>query len=204
MTVPQEFTPSDLIRFLHRYNFGYCVFGIVVEIIAFLFWIATIYGSILLNGWIPLTHELPDWLLPMFVLCAVTGIGYSNTALVFSIQYDNEFPAIKKSWIWIPMNSGWSTFLLMIFCAAPLLTCWGISIFCQCFSYNRSRILLAWTLYHYLNNLNNKNHLNSWVPYPKFESQRQAIFLLYRLDLVRVSHRFGVLQVTRKNGTAHK
>jgi hypothetical protein len=95
--------------------------------------------------------------------------------------------------IWIPVNPGWSTFPLMIFCAAPLLTCWGISIFCQCFSYNRSRILLACTLYNYL------NEWNDWVPYPKFESQRQAIFLLYRLNLVRVSYRFGVLQVKRRN-----
>jgi hypothetical protein len=198
MTTPQEFTRSDLVKFLHQYNFGYCVFGIVVEIIAFIFWIITIYASILLSGSIPLVQELPDWLLPMLFLCGVTGIGYSNTSRFFNIQYDNDFPAIRKSWIWIPMNSGWSTFPLMIFCAAPLLTCWGISIFCQCFSYNRSRILLAWTLYGYLNNL------NDWVPYPKFESQRQAIFLLYRLNLVYVSNRFGVLQVKRKNGLVNK
>jgi hypothetical protein len=175
------------------------VFGIVVEIIAFIFWIATIYISIVLTGFltksIPLPYELPEWVLPMLFLCAVTGTGYFSTVLFFNTQYDNEFPAIVKSWIWIPVNSGWSTFPLMIFCAAPLLTCWGISIFCQCFSYNRSRILLAWTLYNYLNNLND---LNNWVPYPKFESQRQAIFLLYRLGLVRVSYRFGVLQVKRK------
>jgi hypothetical protein len=181
------------------------MFGIVVEIIAFVFWIATIYVSILLAGLIPLARELPDWVLPILFLCGVTGIGYANITLFFNIQYDNDFPAIKKSVIWIPMNSGWSTFPLMILCAAPLWTYWGISIFGQCFSYNRSRILLARTLYNYLNDLNDLNDdLNSWVPYPKFESQRQAIFLLYRLDLVRVSYRFGVLQVKRKKGIANK
>jgi hypothetical protein len=168
------------------------VFGIIVEIIAFIFWIATIYISIFLTGLIPLPSELPDWLLPMLFLFGVTGIGCSNTSLFFNIRYDTDFPVIKKTLIWMPVHSGWSTFPLMIFCAAPLLTSWGISIFCQCFSYDRSRILLAWTLYNYL------NEWNDWIPYPRFESQRQAIFLLYRLNLVYVSYRFGVLQVKRK------
>jgi hypothetical protein len=192
MTVPQEFTPSDLVRLIHRYNLGYCVFGTVVGMIAFVFWIVTIYVSIVLSALVPLPLQLPDGIMPVLFLCAVTGAGWLNTSLFFAVQYDNDFPAIKKSWIWLPMNSGCTMLPLMIFCAAPLLTMWGISIFRQCFSYNRSRILLAWTLYQYLNDWNN------WVAYPQFESQRQAIFLLYRLNLVRVSYRFGVLQVKRR------
>ncbi|MDR3198189.1 MAG: hypothetical protein LBU34_10015 [Planctomycetaceae bacterium] len=193
MTIPKEFTLSDLIRFIHRYNFGYCVFGTVVGMIAFIFWIATIYASIILSALTPLPFQLPDGILAVLFLCVVTGAGWMNTPFFFIVQYDNEFPAIKKSLIWLPANSGWMVFPLMIFCAAPLLTFWGISIFRQCFSYDRSRIMLAWTLYQYLNNW------NDWVPYPQFESQRQAIFLLYQLNLVRVSYRFGVLQVKRRN-----
>ncbi|MDR1140295.1 MAG: hypothetical protein LBL62_01290 [Planctomycetaceae bacterium] len=194
MTVPQEFTLSDLIRLIHWYNLGYCVFGTVIGMIAFVFWIATIYVSIVLSALIPLPLPLPDGILPVLFLCVVTGTGWLNTSLFFNTQYDNDFPAIKKSLILLPMNPGCVIFPLIIFCAAPLLTVWGISIFRQCFSYNQSRILLALTLYQYLNNWNH------WVPYPQFESQRQAIFLLYRLNLIRVSYRFGVLQVKqRKN-----
>jgi hypothetical protein len=189
MTVPQEFTPSDLIRLLHRYNFGCCVFGTVVGIIAFVFWIATIYASIRFVALIPLSMDSFDWVLPILLLCGITGIGLTNTSLFFTIQYDSDFPAIRKSLIWFPLSPDWITFPLMILCAAPLLTCWGISIFRQCASYNRARILLAWTLYLHLKDW------NGWVPYPKFESQRQAILLLYRLNLVRVSRRFGILQV---------
>jgi hypothetical protein len=195
MTVPKEFTPSDLTWFIHRYNFGCCVFGVVVEMIAFVFWIATIYASIIFSMLIPLPLQLPDGVLPVLFLCIVTGTGWLNISLFFIPQYDNEFPAIEKSFIWLPVNSGLVTLPFMIFCAAPLLTFWGISIFCQCFSYNQPRILLAWTLYQYL------DRWNDWVPYPKFEKQRQAIFLLYRLNLVRISYRFGVLQVKRRNDT---
>ncbi|MDR2439375.1 MAG: hypothetical protein LBE12_08410 [Planctomycetaceae bacterium] len=193
MTVPKEFTLSDLIWFIHRYNIGYCVFGAVIEMIAFVFWIATIYISIILSALIPL--PLPDGILPVLFLCVVTGTGWLNLSFFFMVQYDNHFPAIKKSLIWLPVNPGCVVFLLMVFCAAPFLTFWGISVFRQCFSYNRSRILLAWTLYQYL------NHWNDWVPYPQFESQRQAIFLLYQLNLVRVSYRFGTLQVKQRNDT---
>jgi hypothetical protein len=171
------------------------VFGTVVEMIAFVFWIATIYASIIISTLIPLPLLLPDGILPVLFLCVVTGTGWLNTSLFFIAQLDNNFPAIKKTLIWLPVNSGCLVFPLMIFCVAPLMTFWGISIFRQCFSYNRSRILLALALYQYLNNW------NDWVPYPRFESQRQAIFLLYQLNLVRVSYRFGTLQVKRRKDT---
>ncbi|MDR0337118.1 MAG: hypothetical protein LBI18_08510 [Planctomycetaceae bacterium] len=195
MIVPQMFTKSDLVRLLHWYNLGYCAFGTIIVVIAFIFWLVTIYISMICSTLILLPFQFlggMDNVLPILLLCVVTGAGWFSFTLFFTGQYDNEFPAIKKSLIWFPVNPGYIMFPLMICCAAPLWTGWGISIFRQCFSYNRSRILLAWTLYCYLNDWNN------WVAYPQFESQRQAIFLLYRLNLVRVSYRFGKLQVKRK------
>jgi hypothetical protein len=199
MAIPQKLISSDLIRLIHRYNFGYCIFGTAVLITALALWIATVYVSIFFTGFITLPYfGSAEMVLSILFLCGIAGIGFSNTALFFAIRSDTDFPILRKTFTWSLAVPGWTTLLWTTLCIAPILTVWGITIFRQCFSYDSKRIGLACTLYVYLKDC------GDWVPYPKFESQRQAVILLYHLGLVRISCRFGTLQIKLTGGKTSK
>ncbi len=175
----QQLTTVDLQQRVWRYNRGLRLRWLVALGLAALAWTLTLGCLAMLGG-----------------LCAV-GMGvvllpalfHGNRAAFFRQKPLLQAPSLRApvDWELIPMSFGTLVFGLVV--AAPLLTGWAFSISRQRLSTRRTKLETACFLHDYLAKRNN------WVPYPPFESQRQAIQVLETLEFVRVSRRFGRLQV---------
>ena len=201
--------PQKLKRLVHRYNLICILHGSILMTAALFAWIATVYATVIITVAVRsidtddiLERLAAPWsyldpiscLLVAFVVAFAVWIGFFHTELFFTIQTDTDLRAARGVTTLHFLTPSWTTLALTIVCLAPILTWQALDAFRQYMTPNRSKVLLALTLYHYLHNW------GDWVPYPKFESQRQAIILLARLGLVRVSRRFGKHQVKLVGG----
>ncbi len=117
-------------------------------------------------------------------------LGFFHSELFFFLRIDSDLPALRPVWPRELLSPSWMTLILAVFCWTPIVIILAGDAFCRvfrlCFF---SRVKPALTIYRYLENW------GDWVPYPKLESQRQAVILLAQLGLVRVTRRFGKHQV---------
>lgn len=173
-------------------------------------WGVTLYAVLLLasslkhfpNG--PVSWTSPwndcDWVSwgLVSIFCVFLGwIGFSGRSTLFiPDQPDYRFDEIEfPKW---RLNDHLGTaFFLAIPGLAPALTGFAVHCFLRCFSMDRQRIELACLAYSHL------LERDGWRSYPRLESQRQAVILLYHLKLVRISHRFGKLQFRIRRERSH-
>lgn len=128
----------------------------------------------------------------------LAGIGISSFPTLFVLESsDDRFAGIElPKWRW---NDQWGTdHCWALLGIAPALTLLGIRVIQRCFSFDRSRINLACRTYAYL------DRWDDWAPYPKLFSQRRAVQLLYHMKLIRVSHRFGKLEIRIRRNVSQK
>lgn len=204
---PKTMTARTLERRIRRFN-GFCVLhGCVLSGFAVAFWCLTVYFiivsiTIARFGWNILAQWPEPWLyfdpvcwgLVATALAGIVWIGFFHGELFFSVRVDPDLRAVRgvTELHWLPPS--WWSFLLSVLCFAPILTRLAAAAFDERISINSQRLQLAVTIYHYLDDW------GDWVPYPSFESQRQAVILLSRLGLARVSRRFGKHQVKLVGG----
>ena len=197
---PRELTPNDLARRIFQWNLKQCAWGTAVLVCASLFWALTAYGTLVLVTALR-TLSKPEWGPPwseqdilsrgltVVILLGLVYLGCSGWSPLFVREISDPRFSEAELPHWT-LSAHWGgEFLLAIPCIAPALTLLGLRILGRCFSWNRSRIHLACRTYVYL------KQWNDWAPYPKLRSQRQAVALLYHLDLVRLSYRFGKLEI---------
>lgn len=190
---PESLTVPELRRRIRRYNSGYRLWGIVLLGLAVLFWLLTVATLAAVAAFF---REGP-WLLPdrVGIVTIVAGCFLSavlfraNRAVFFRRNRVFDAPALRGPVYWeaLPLSAGRLVFGILV--AAPLLTGLAVSVFRQRLSARPARLETACFVYNYL------TATDSWIAYPPFESQRRAIQLLEALELVRVSRRFGRLQV---------
>lgn len=124
---------------------------------------------------------------PMVLLIGGIGLRFCDQFLV--VRYDDRFPMLRCYIVWDFAPPSIERFIFSPLFLAPILTCWGLTIFRECLPINREMRNQAAVMYRHL------AVQGDWISYPPLESQRQAVVLLYHLGLVRISRRFGRLQV---------
>jgi hypothetical protein len=198
----EELTSADIVWLIRRYNFGRCLFGTIFLFFAFVFWFLTAYIMMDCLVVVVSPNEFRNvWFTPwqclgigerVFLSLFLIGIAIFervNSSLFFANRHDENFPVIRPQSDLIFAVPSMATIPLLLLCLAPILTVLSFTTFRQCLSSPSEQRTLACSLHCYL------KQKSEWVSYPKLESQRQAILLLYRLGLIRISHRFGSLQI---------
>jgi len=197
-----EFTPNDLRRRILRWNLEQCAWGGVILAGSALLWGLTIYGTFMFVAALrtlpnPEFSLLTPWSesdaisrgLSVFILLLFTWLGVSRRSPLFVLKNSDPYVSGIELPEWKFNDQGGTWFWLALPGLAPALTLFGLRILMRCFSVKRSRINLASRTCVYL------KHLDEWVAFPKLLSQRQAVILLYHLNLIHISHRFGKLEI---------
>jgi len=201
-----ELTPKALRRRILRWNLEQCAWGGTILACSVLLWGPTVYITFIL---VAVLRRLPNlefsspmpWNeqdvivrgLSVFVLLVVTWLGVSRRSPLFVAEDFDPYVTGIDLPEWKLNVQGGTEFWCALPGLAPALTLFGLRIFGRCFSVKRSRINLACRTYAYL------KHLDDWVAYPKLLSQRQAVILLYHMDLIHISHRFGKLEIRARH-----
>ncbi len=189
----QQLTVADLQWRVRCHNGGHWIRGGFALSLAVSLWLATLDSLEMLGGLL-----LFDRFHSMGVGSALLSwLFYSNRAAFFQPKSALQAPALRNpvEWEWRPISLGTLAFGLVV--AAPLMTGWACSILRSCCFFRRAELETLVETACFLRNYLAKR--DSWAPYPVFESQRRAIQLLETLGLVRVSRRFGRLQVRAAN-----
>ena len=209
-SLPQKMTPRKLRWLIRRYNSGRILHGSCLLAAAAAFWMLTLYFIIVfVKMALPESLAVYRWEMPwgsvnpVFMvivgglLSLIVWVGFFHWELFFAVRTDPDLRAIRCVSTMEWLNPSWTTLFLSVVCLAPILTCLAAAVFRQRLTVGPARLYLAVTLFDYLDDW------GDWVSYPKFESQRQAMILLVRLDLIRVSRRFGKHQVKLVGGMPH-
>ena len=197
-----ELTPDVLRRRIFRWNLEQCVWGGTILACSVLFWGLTIYVAFII---VAVLRKLPnlEFTLPIpwneqdvisqglsvFVFLVVTWLGVSRRSTLFVAEDFDPYVTGIDLPEWKLNVQGGTEFWFALPGLAPALTLFGFRILGRCFSWKRNRMNLACRTYAYL------KHVDDWVAYPKLLSQRQAVILLYHLNLIYISHRFGKLEI---------
>ena len=200
-------TPKALRRRILRWNLEQCAWGGTILAFSVPFWGLTIYVTFMFVAALrslpglefspPIPWNEQDVIsqgLNLFVLLLVTWFGMSGKLPLFVLKdSDPHFSKIDLP-EWMLNDQGGTEFWFALPGLAPALTLFGLRILGRCFSWRRSRINLACRTYASLQRLDN------WIAYPKLLSQRQAVNLLYHLNLIHISCRFGNMEIrVRRN-----
>ena len=187
---PQNMTTGKLWWIILRHNVGCVLHGGALLAVAAVFWGAAGYFA-----WV-IGHLLEFGPTPTLGagLAMIVWLGFFRSELFFSVQTDPDLPCVRGIRNRMLLQPSWGTLVLIFFCFAPILTIQAGDAFrLVCFP-GRRNIAAALTLYRYLDDW------GDWVAYPKLESHRRTVVLLARLGLVRVSRRFGQLQIKLVGG----
>jgi hypothetical protein len=195
LTKTQDITPIMLTNLVRRYNCSCWVFGAILLVIAAFFWVIAAYLSFLVFSYFHFTSSLrhADLAAGVWValyLGAVGAIGFSQQSLFFTVQPNWKLPALSGAIHIQPLSV--VSFLLLILCAAPIVTSFGLYRLRLRLRPDDREIILACSLLAHLKE--NK----SWTSFPRLVSQRQSILLLNELHLIQISRRFGKLHVKVK------
>lgn len=200
---PSEITPTQLVRSILRYNFGCGLFGAVVLLLSLGCWIGVFFLAVQTAAFFDPFQKisclsflagkegesLSILIMVVSMIFLIGGVGLFSYDWFLVVRYDDRFPALHRRIVWEVAPQSIETRIVILICIAPILTCWGLVILKGVLPMDRNGLRQACAMYRHL------AEWGDWKPYPRLESQRQAVILLFHLGLVRISRRFGRLEV---------